>query len=242
MTNSVSVILATYNEAENISHMIEALTALLAGREFEIVVVDDNSPDLTWKVVEEIAAKNNCVRLLRRLDERGLTSAYNAGIGAAKGDVLVWLDCDFQHPVELLPSLLGLVDRGLDAALTSRFLASETAADRPRSVIIRAQIALTWSLNRLATWYIDRRITDWTSGYLAIKRHVLKDYKLRGEHGEYYIHLMRHLAECGFTFKEIPYVLRSRTRGDAKTTGSVLHFFRYCFKYAAILLRPRASA
>lgn len=241
MRHSVSVILATYNEAENVGPMIDAVSTLLADRDYEVIVVDDDSPDLTWKIATDIARRNGRVRVIRREQERGLASAYNTGILAASKDVLVWLDCDFQHPVEIMPQLLELVDGGFDAALTSRFLSPASprpAMDLPKPFVVRLQIVLTRLLNRAATLLVHPGITDWTSGYLAIKRRELKGYRLRGDHGEYYIHLMRYLAARNCAFKELPYELRTRERGQAKTTTSFLRFVRHGWRYLGVLFRP----
>ncbi len=75
--SKISVVLPTYDERENIRPLIEAIAAELSGRDHEILVIDDDSPDLTWRVVEEIAQENSHVRLIRRRSERGLTSALN---------------------------------------------------------------------------------------------------------------------------------------------------------------------
>ena len=102
--SKVAVILPTFNEAENIGPLIEAnLRALTeAGYPAEVIVVDDDSPDGTWRVVEEYAARDDRVRLIRRTNERGLTSAIWTGIRAAEeSDIVCWMDCDFSMPPEM---------------------------------------------------------------------------------------------------------------------------------------------
>jgi len=116
----VSVVLPTYNERDNIYPLIQALLNHLADASPEIIVVDDDSPDGTWQVVAEVAAQDERVRLLRRLDERGLTSAIAAGIEQARGDIVVWMDCDFSMPPEVVPRLVAAVDGGYDLAVGSR--------------------------------------------------------------------------------------------------------------------------
>jgi len=105
----VSVVLPTYNERDNIYPLIQALLNHLADASPEIIVVDDDSPDGTWQVVAEVAAQDERVRLLRRLDERGLTSAIAAGIEQARGDIVVWMDCDFSMPPEVVPRLVAAI-------------------------------------------------------------------------------------------------------------------------------------
>src|SRR5688500_5538138 len=96
----LSVILPTYNEADNIVPLIEEVRRAVG--DAEIVVVDDDSPDGTWRRVEEARPE---VRLLRRVGRRGLTSAIREGIQASRGERVAWMDCDFSTPPEVLPRL-----------------------------------------------------------------------------------------------------------------------------------------
>src|SRR5512139_3273139 len=101
---SVSVILPTFNEAGNIGLLIEALLARLPELS-EIIVVDDDSPDLTWQVVEDLRKSDNRIRLIRRIGRRGLTSALQEGIEAAGGKLVFWMDCDLSQPPEKISEL-----------------------------------------------------------------------------------------------------------------------------------------
>src|SRR5512141_958173 len=92
-TPDLTVILPTYNERQNIAILIERILVAVQ-TPVKVLVVDDNSPDGTWQVVQEIAARDPRVRLLRRVDERGLTSAIWAGIQAADTAAVSWMDCD----------------------------------------------------------------------------------------------------------------------------------------------------
>ena len=97
----VSVILPTYNEKDNIPLLISEIFRQLP-YETEIIVVDDDSPDGTWQVVEEMAKENQNLRLLRRVDKKGLVSALNDGIAVSEGDVVAWMDSDLSMPPEKL--------------------------------------------------------------------------------------------------------------------------------------------
>ena len=90
MKSDVSVVLPSYNERENIIEAIDRISAAVGSRLKEIIIVDDNSPDETWKLVEEYGHPK--VRLIRRVNEKGLASALDDGIRAAKGSVVVWMD------------------------------------------------------------------------------------------------------------------------------------------------------
>jgi dolichol-phosphate mannosyltransferase len=240
MKNFVSVILATYNERENISLMIDEVSEVLSDRDFEIIVVDDNSPDKTWEAVEKISQSNNRVRVIRRLTDRGLSSAYSVGINESIGQTLIWLDADLQHPTKLIPILANMVDGGLDAALTSRYLEENQSSGLDKgsnSLIISLQIFLTRILNRLTSRQAQANVTDWTSGYLAIRREIFNSYELSGSHGDYYMHLMYHLISKGYRFEEIPYSLEKRKFGESKTTESFLKFFINGIGYLSTLFQ-----
>src|SRR3989344_4321344 len=117
----ISLIFPTYNEAGNIKSLIVRSSKALAGVKHEMIVVDDNSPDKTWKIVAELIHKLPQLRLLRRKKVRGLTSALNDGIKLARGSIVGWMDADLSHPPELLPSLVKAMETN-DAAVASRYL------------------------------------------------------------------------------------------------------------------------
>src|SRR4030042_4305376 len=93
----VSIILPTYNEAENILELINAITQTLRSYKKEFIVVDDNSPDGTSNIVKDFIKKNkkNNIRLETRYKNKGLTNSIKRGIELSKGEIIVWLDCDF---------------------------------------------------------------------------------------------------------------------------------------------------
>jgi dolichol-phosphate mannosyltransferase len=100
----LSVIVPTYRESKNIAEMVRRLTELLDGafpRQYEIIVVDDNSPDRTWELAHQLTADYPRLRVMRREHERGLSSAVIRGWQAARGDILAVIDADLQHPPEV---------------------------------------------------------------------------------------------------------------------------------------------
>ena len=116
----VSVILPTYNEAENIIPLIrEILTQVPLSS--EIIVVDDDSPDRTWEAVEGFIEKESRVRLLRRIGRKGLTSALQEGINLSNGQYVFWMDCDFSMPPDKIPELLKALEDH-DIAMASRYI------------------------------------------------------------------------------------------------------------------------
>ena len=105
-----SLVLPTYNEAKNIPEIILKLTEILDREipgEYELIVIDDNSPDRTWEIAQNLISKYPQLRVMRRETERGLSTAVIRGWQVAKGDVLGVIDADLQHPPETLLKLWG---------------------------------------------------------------------------------------------------------------------------------------
>jgi len=117
----VSVIFPTYNERDNIGPLIREVRKY-APADTEIIVVDDNSPDGTWRVVEEMQKEVPNLHLIRRMDKRGLASALRDGIAASKGGIIVWSDCDFSMPPARIADLLAAIAGGLDVAVCSLYV------------------------------------------------------------------------------------------------------------------------
>ncbi len=124
----ISVVVPTYNEAGNIPMIYDGLAQALAGRAWELVVVDDDPPDGTADAVRELARRHDNVRCIQRVQERGLASAVHWGVQAAHGEVIVVMDGDLQHEPALIPKMLEALQAGHDIVSGSRFL--EGAAEK----------------------------------------------------------------------------------------------------------------
>lgn len=111
MTPSVSVVVPTYNEAANVAMIYDGLAGALAGRSWELVIVDDDSPDGTADAVRALGRQHNNVRCIQRVQERGLCSAVHWGVQAAHGEVIVVMDGDLQHEAALIPQMLEALQR-----------------------------------------------------------------------------------------------------------------------------------
>ena len=225
MPSRVSVILATYDERDNIVPLLRHIRDVLSDRSYEIIVVDDDSPDRTWELVEAEASRDSSIKLIRRFKERGLTSALNTGISASSGDVLVWLDSDFQHPPSKIPELLIEIDQGASVATGSRFLHQQVNDERyqwrqdiPTVIWIHGRLSrlLSLMLCKLSHY----QFTDWTSGLIAIRRSIFNDYSLTGYYGECFMSLLFHCFKNNYSVVEIPYTLSLRQRGKSKTSGA----------------------
>ena len=228
----VSVVLPTYNERDNIGPLIEAILANLDWPT-QIIVVDDDSPDGTWQVVQGMAVSDKRIELLRRTEERGLTSALNAGIARARGDVIAWMDCDLSMPPEKLPELVKALAK-FDLAIGSRYV--KGGKDAGHSFVGRA---FSWVMNFCTALLLGFAIRDYTSGFIAAKREVFDQINLRGDYGEYCIDLLHRARKKGFKIQEIPYYFVPRESGQSKTATRVWDYFRRGIKYVILVLRLR---
>jgi dolichol-phosphate mannosyltransferase len=204
MPNSnASIVIPTYNERENIPELLERVHHSMrpSGHPFEIVIVDDDSPDETWKVALQ-QSDGDQVRVIRRHGEKGLATAVLTGIQATNYDVIVVMDADLQHPPEMIPELVSLVQNGADIAIGSRF-AEHSALEGfsfSRRVISKGADLLARTLFREI-----RGIKDPESGFFAFKKSVIAHanlspvgYKILLEilvQGDY-----KMVSEVGYTF------------------------------------------
>jgi dolichol-phosphate mannosyltransferase len=232
----ISIVLPTYNEAGNIDPLIDrslkALSTIPGG--FEVVVVDDDSPDETWRLVSARSRTDSRVRLIRRVDESGLTSAISRGIREANGRWVGWMDCDLSMPPEEWPRLAEALANGADMAVGSRYVPgggdvahSFTGRTLSRIINIWAGLILSWS------------IKDYTSGFILGRREIFDRIDLRGDYGEYCIDLLYRTKTAGFIIRELPYLCVPRTAGDSKTATNLRGYLRRGIHYVTTVLRLR---
>ncbi|OGD30441.1 MAG: hypothetical protein A2Y56_10860 [Candidatus Aminicenantes bacterium RBG_13_63_10] len=237
---ALSVILPTYNEKDNIVPLIQDILRNTPPGT-EVIVVDDDSPDGTWRLVERLARRTKNIRLLRRTEERGLTSALRDGVNLSRGRVCVWMDSDLSMPPEIIPALLAKLKGGLDLAVGSRYLPGGGV-----EIITGGHDSLTaylfsLALNRYLRLILGSWFTDWTSGFIAVRREVLERVPLRGGYGDYFIDLVYRSKKLGFKPGEIPYLCRARRAGKGKTFVHVIDFLKKGWKYFILPLRLRLT-
>ena len=228
---SLTTILPTYNERDNIPILIDGILRHVRPP-VQVLVVDDDSPDGTWQVVQEIAARDQRVRLLRRTTERGLTSAIWAGIRAADTDAVSWMDCDLAMPPEVIPALLERLEAGADIAVGSRYMRG--GKDVGHSLLAQA---FSVTINLFAMLLLGRRVRDYTSGFIAAQRSVFDKITLRGDYGEYCIDLLARAQFMGLRVEEVPYVCGARLSGESKTATNVTAYLRRGWKYVVVVVK-----
>lgn len=235
-TPQISIVLPTFNEAGNIGPLIDRTLAALGHTPggVEVVVVDDNSPDGTWRLVAQRAQADPRVRLIHRTGESGLTSAIQRGIREARGRWVGWMDCDLSMPPEDWPQLAAALAGGADMAVGSRYVPgggdvahSLTGRLFSRIINLWAGLVLVWS------------IKDYTSGFILARRQIFDEIDLRGDYGEYCIDLLYRAHRAGYAIRELPYLCVPREAGESKTATNVWGYLTRGVNYVTTVLRLR---
>ncbi len=235
---SVSVVVPTYNEEDNIGRLVETVSSALEKsgfNDFEIVVVDDNSTDSTPSIMDQLA-KAGSVAALHRQGIRGIFSAIMDGVRAARSDVVVIMDADFSHPPSKIPELLKKMEEGgFDLVSGSRF-ASGSGIQAPFT-----RKFSTVLFNKLIGFLMGGGITDWTGGFHAIKREKLLglDFRHPAKWGEFDLELLYRAKKAGFKIAEIPFVYNFREEGQSKSAERLGFLVGYAWLYGKRALQLR---
>ncbi|MFA6635519.1 MAG: polyprenol monophosphomannose synthase [Candidatus Omnitrophota bacterium] len=226
----ITIVLPTYNEAENTPRLIMSLENSFKDS-LEILVVDDDSPDKTWQIVESMGLPE--VRVIRRIGERGLATAIARGVDEARGDIVGWMDVDMCHPPSLLPQMLSFLNE-YDVVIGSRYV-NGGKDDRGPFRVFTSRL-----INRFAGLLLGFYVKDYDSGFILIKKEVIDRVGFPSSgYGDYFIELMYRCKRNGFKVKEVPYVFRDREVGESKTAGSLMDFFKLGFGYITRIVKLR---
>lgn len=228
----LALVIPTFCEAENIGRLLDHVRAVLDPLHvpYEILVVDDDSPDGTEAVVSAIALEDPRVRLLVRKGERGLSGAILYGWQHTDATVLGVMDADLQHPPELLPELLSAIQNGSDLVIGSRYTAGGDLGkwNPMRKLLSAAAVWVTWPLQRS-----QLRAKDPMSGFFMVRRRCLpeNDFQKSG-----FKLLLEILVRGRFqSVKEVPFAFGLRYRGASKAN------FKVAWDYALLLARLYAG-
>ena len=229
----VSVIFPSYNESENIEEAIKRVSKSLGKQLYEVIVVDDNSPDQTWKIVERL--RNPKYKVIRRVKERGLASAIARGVDEAKGNIVVWMDCDLGIPPEVVPKLVKKLE-SYDVAIGSRYV---SGGKDSRTTFRRS---VSYMMNFFASCMLGFKVRDYTSGFSAARKKVFDKVKLSKQgFGEYFIDFVHGCIKNDFKIVEVGYNYRYRKWGISKLDNSLLALFKFGMQYAYKIVKVRFS-
>lgn len=202
----ISIVVPTYNEAVTVPQLAQRLAAALGSRRWELIVVDDGSPDGTADIAAGLAPALP-VRVVRRPGKLGLASAVVDGFAAARGATLVVMDADLSHPPELVPSLLDALAKGADLAVGSRYVAGGGTVDWPLRRRVVSRIACLMG-NALVP------VRDATSGFFALRRPVVDGVRLNPIGFKIGFEV---IARGRYrTVVEVPFTFRDRVAGSSK--------------------------
>src|SRR4051794_8264555 len=215
------LILPTYNEAENIGPIVRGAREQLRDGD-TILVVDDNSPDGTGRLADELATELRNVEVLHRPAKQGLGRAYLAGFAhalEAGADYVLEMDSDFSHDPADLPRLIAAAEAGARPLVGSRLVSGGSVTDWG---LLRKLIS------RGGSWYarvvLGVKVRDLTGGFKCFRRRVLEALDLEQVHADGYgfqIELTYRTIKAGFRVEEIPIVFRDRRVGESKMNARI---------------------
>ena len=223
MKSDSLVIIPTYNEKENIRDIINAVLNL-AEHQFDVLIVDDNSPDGTGDIVDSmIAERPDRIHILKRAGKQGLGTAYIAGFKWALDhhyEYMIEMDADFSHPVEKLPELqAACATGGAHVSVGSRYLTGVNVVNWPMGRMLMSYFASAYV--RLVT---GMQVRDATAGYVCYRREVLQSINLEAIEFKGYafqIEMKFTAYRMGFVIKEVPIVFVNRVLGTSKMNSSI---------------------
>ncbi len=215
---SMLVIIPTYNEAENIA----AITAAVRSLGYDVLVVDDASPDGTGKIVDALAADDPGIQALHRTEKSGLGPAYAAGFerGIEMGhDVLCEMDADFSHDPSDLPRLLAAIEAGADLAIGSRYVPGGGTDGWPWT-----RKAISRGGNTYAAWMLGLRIKDATAGFRAFRDTTLRKIDpstCQASGYGFQVEMAWRTEQAGLDIVEVPITFKDRVHGSSKMSTRI---------------------
>lgn len=215
------IVIPTYNEVLNIQDIITAV--LSQNDSFDILVVDDNSPDGTAQAVKDLDAYNHRVFLLQRKGKLGLGTAYLAGFQYGieqQYQTIFEMDADFSHPPEALNRMVAQINNGYDVVIGSRYISGGGLENWPTNRKL---------LSKMASYYVKfwtwMPVNDPTAGFICYKREVLESIdfdKITFKGYAFQIEMKYAAFTKGYKIKEIPIIFKDREKGESKLNSSII--------------------
>jgi dolichol-phosphate mannosyltransferase len=219
--NQTLIIVPTYNERENLPRMAQRLLSLPVP--VDLLVVDDNSPDGTGRIADELAAQHPQIHVLHRAGKQGLGRAYLAGFKWALEngyEFIFEMDCDFSHDPDEIPNFLKAAQKA-DLVIGSRYTGGVRVLNWPlkRLLLSRCAGVYVWLVTGLP-------VTDPTGGFKCFHRRALQVLDLDRVHSNGYsfqIEITHRLWRQGFAVAEVPITFADRIRGQSKMAGGIIN-------------------
>jgi dolichol-phosphate mannosyltransferase len=223
----LTVIVPSYNERDNIAPLYGKLVVALDGIAWEMIVVDDNSPDGTIEVARELARQHPNVRAIHRVGRRGLSSACIEGVSASAAPFIAVIDADHQHDESILPQMLALAMAGDDVVAGSRFAGGGSAGTGLSAAREKGSRLAT----RLSAFVTGTTLSDPMSGYFLIRREVFDEvaptlskegFKILLDIIVTATRVRRRTGGTPLRVSEVPYVFRPRHAGESKMSTLIV--------------------
>ena len=227
----VSIILPTYNESQNILNIIKSIQAHIPkGITTETIIVDDNSPDTTGKIVDDYISSikrmaENTINVIHRKTKSGLSSAILDGIQNARADTIVVMDSDFSHPPQIIPKMIeALKQYQCDLVVASRYI----TGGKIEGWTIKRRL-----MSKVATMIAKKGLgiptKDPMSGFFAFKKNIIQEINFDALGYKFLLELL--VKAKGINIKEIPYTFEDRKYGSSKMgVDTILDYFKSVWK------------
>ncbi|MDK9695932.1 MAG: glycosyltransferase family 2 protein [Siculibacillus sp.] len=214
----LSVVVPTYKERANVPELVRLLDATLGGIDWEVIFVDDDSPDGTWEVAKQISRRDPRVRCLRRVGRRGLAGACIEGILSSSAPTVAVMDADLQHDETLLPKMLDAIRGGAELVVGSRYVEGGSQGDG----FSRIRAWGSETATGLARRFLDIDLTDPMSGFFMIRREKVEAVadQLSREGFKILLDIVASSPEPLKTV-ELPFTFRERVAGESKLDSLV---------------------
>ncbi len=227
----VSIIIPTYNESQNIVGILKSIRENIPKGIFtETIVVDDNSPDGTAKIVEDYISSikkiaENTIDVIHRKAKNGLASAILNGIQNAKGETIVVMDSDFSHPPQIIPKMIEVLKQyQCDLVVASRYITGGNIQGWTTKRKLMSKIATV-----IAKKGLGIKIKDPMSGFFAFKKNIIKELNFDALGYKFLLEIL--VKTKGINVKEIPYCFENRKFGSSKVDSStVIDYFKSVWK------------
>ncbi len=202
----ISIILPALNEGENLKKLIPKISKVLKKEKFEIIIIDDNSTDGTYKIVKKMEKDYN-IKYILRTKEKGLSSAVIEGFKNAKGNILVVMDSDLSHPPEVIPELISKTKKNSDIVVASRYIEGGGVVKwpLPRKFI---SVFATFLAKPLV------KVKDPLAGFFCLKRKVIENAVLNPIGFKILLEIL--VKGNHKKVSEIPYMFQKRYAGKSK--------------------------
>lgn len=216
-----TIVVPTYNERQNLPRLVEAIAKHMRSP-YEIIIVDDSSPDGTGDLATDLA-REHPIRVLRRPAKSGLGSAYRDGFREAKGDVVFEMDADLSHDPRYLPALIEAIEQGADIAIGSRYVADGNVVGWNWYRKLVSGVG-----NGLAKVMLGLRVKDVTSGYRAYAREAAGLVQEAQSDGyAFQVEALYLARRRGLRVAEVPITFENRTVGQSKLgAGEFMRFLQ----------------